>query len=434
MTSIKKLYPGLIFRKLASLQLAIGLLFVIGILISIGTIIEQDQSLLFYQENYPETAPLFNFLDWKLITSLNLNKLYTTSWFLIILFFFASSLLSCTFTTQLPALKKFRLWKFTSTVPQLKKLPIKDRLGRNLTNIAMYNLHGNNFHIFRQSKKNYAYTGLLGRIGPIIVHFSILLLLVGTSWGSLTGYTVQELVPRGEVFHLQNLIKTGPLSYISQQFSLRVNDFWITYTDDKKTNQFYSDISALDPQGSESRRKTVFVNEPFSYRGLTIYQTDWSILGLKIQYNDNPIVQIPLKKITGSGKTFWLGLLEINDKNVDKLTVLVNDLTGSVYLYNVQGQLIQNADIGDKVSLKNNTTLQVHEFITTTGLQIKQDPGIKIIYTSFFLLMFSIYLSFLSYSQIWGIEKRDDFFLAGKANRAVLAFQEDFKNFLRQTK
>ena len=96
--------------------------------------------------------------------------------------------------------------------------------------------------------------------------------------------------------------------------------------------------------------------------------------------------------------------------------------------------MIQNADIGDKVSLKNNTTLQVHEFITTTGLQIKQDPGIKIIYTSFFLLMFSIYLSFLSYSQIWGIEKRDDFFLAGKANRAVLAFQEDFKNFLRQTK
>ena len=127
-------------------------------------------------------------------------------------------------------------------------------------------------------------------------------------------------------------------------------------------------------------------------------------------------------------------MLEINDKNVDKLTVLVNDLTGSVYVYNVQGQLIQNADIGDKVSLKNNTTLQVHEFITTTGLQIKQDPGIKIIYTSFFLLMFSIYLSFLSYSQIWGIEKRDDFFLAGKANRAVLAFQEDFKNFLRQTK
>jgi len=119
---------------------------------------------------------------------------------------------------------------------------------------------------------------------------------------------------------------------------------------------------------------------------------------------------------------------------VDKLTILLNDLTGSVYIYNVQGQLIQNAAIGDTVNLKNNTTIQIHEFITTTGLQIKQDPGIKIIYTSFLLLMFSIYLSFLSYSQIWGIEKKDDFFLAGKANRAVLAFQEDFKNFLRQTK
>ena len=63
MTSTKKLYTGLIFRKLASLQLAIGLLFIISVLISIGTIIEQDQSLLFYQENYPEIDPLFNFVD-----------------------------------------------------------------------------------------------------------------------------------------------------------------------------------------------------------------------------------------------------------------------------------------------------------------------------------------------------------------------------------
>ena len=50
-----------IFKKLANLQFAIGLLITIGFLIAIGTIIEQDQTLSFYKENYPENNPIFGF-------------------------------------------------------------------------------------------------------------------------------------------------------------------------------------------------------------------------------------------------------------------------------------------------------------------------------------------------------------------------------------
>ena len=66
-------------------------------------------------------------------------------------------------------------------------------------------------------------------------------------------------------------------------------------------------------------------------------------------------------------------------------------------------------------------------FITTTGLQIKKDPGIPLVYTAFLFIMISVYMSFLSYSQIWGIEDKEEILLAGKANRAILGFQEDFK-------
>ena len=65
-----------VLKPLANLQFAISLLFVIGIIIGIGTIIEQDQSLNFYKENYPETNPLFGFLSWRVITFLNFDKLY----------------------------------------------------------------------------------------------------------------------------------------------------------------------------------------------------------------------------------------------------------------------------------------------------------------------------------------------------------------------
>ena len=63
-----------LFKKLASLQLAIGLLLTIGLVIAIGTIIEQDQNLNFYKENYSELRPVFGFLTWKIITFLSLDN------------------------------------------------------------------------------------------------------------------------------------------------------------------------------------------------------------------------------------------------------------------------------------------------------------------------------------------------------------------------
>jgi cytochrome c biogenesis protein len=67
MIIIKNFSSNLILRRLANLQFAIGMLLFIGVLIAIGTFIEQDQSIVFYQTNYPESQPIFGFVDWHLI-------------------------------------------------------------------------------------------------------------------------------------------------------------------------------------------------------------------------------------------------------------------------------------------------------------------------------------------------------------------------------
>ena len=132
-------------KKLANLQLAIGLLILIGCVIAIGTIIEQDQSLNFYKENYPETNALFGFLSWKLITNLSLDRLYTAWWFIGVLFLFGSSLLACTFTTQLPSVKTFKLWKFITSPTQYKNLKLNDDLKLGITNVVAFNCNDNNY-------------------------------------------------------------------------------------------------------------------------------------------------------------------------------------------------------------------------------------------------------------------------------------------------
>ena len=434
MISIKKFSLNPILRRLANLKFAIGMLFLIGFLIAVGTFIEQDQSLSFYKINYPENAPIFGFVDWRFIFFLKLNKIYTSYWFAVILLVFASSLIACTFTTQLPSLKKFKLWQFRMYSKQFEQLNSLNNLDCSTNNLA-YKLHKKNYHLFRQNKKNYAYSGLLGRIGPIFVHFSILFLILGSTWSAFSGYTAQQIIPRGEIFHIQNLLKSGNTSYVPQSFSWRVNDFWITYTNELKTNQFYSDLSLLDNQGFEIQRKTIFVNEPFLYKDLTLYQTDWDILGLKLKVDKTRTIQIPVKKLNTNGRKFWIGTIPVNVINGKSVnyTVLINDLFGNLFLYDDNGKLIRECLIGEDIKLNTNT-INFSEFITTTGLQIKTDFGIPLVYFSFLLLMLSVYISFISYSQIWEFETTTDLIVGGKSNRAVLFFQEELKRIAQKAK
>ena len=72
---MRKLSPDRLIRQLANLQFAIGLLFVIGIVIALGTFIEQDQSLSFYQQNYPQSQPILGFLTWDIITFCDLDHI-----------------------------------------------------------------------------------------------------------------------------------------------------------------------------------------------------------------------------------------------------------------------------------------------------------------------------------------------------------------------
>lgn len=428
---MQKIYPDRVLKKLANLQLALGLLLVIAIVIAIGTIIEQDQTIMFYQQNYPENNPILGFITWKLLLFLSLDHVYSAYWFIALLIIFALSLLACTLSVQFPTLRRLRRWKFYNNTEKLNYT--KNSIPKNASNSLVYQLHASNYTFFRQGNKNYAYRGLLGRFGPIVVHASLILLLIGSSIGTFSGYTAQQFVPRGEIFHTQNLIKFGRFSNLSQKFSYRVNDFWITYTDKFNTNQFYSDLSLIDNFGNELKRKTIFVNEPLIYKGTTLYQTDWDIVGLKFTANNSINKQLPLKKVTKVNQKFWFGSIKTsNTKEAQTFSVLCNDLTGRIYIYDQNGTLITNCQLGEVVSLTNELKLQFLEFLTITGLQLKTDPGINTIYFSFFLLMVSTYVSFISYSQIWGVEECHQLTVMGTSNRAVLFFQAQFRTLIKK--
>nr|YP_009346963.1 c-type cytochrome biogenesis protein [Gracilaria firma]APR74498.1 c-type cytochrome biogenesis protein [Gracilaria firma] len=414
------------FKKLSNLNFSISLLLIIASISIIGTIIEQNQHITYYQTNYPiNNHLLHSFINWKIIINLGLDHIYSNLLFMLILLLFFCSLLACTFSNQLPTLKNARKWKFlqkTQKINNRAHLAILHQI--SLCNM-IYSLHYNNYYIFHKAKDLYAYKGLSGRIAPIFVHFSIILTFIGFLISLLTGFTAQEIIPEGEIFHIKNIIQSGFNSKIPDNLIGKIQDFDIEYNTDNSIKQFFSNIMICTNQGKNTSQKRIFVNSPLIFNGVTFYQTDWEVSSIRLQIGNSKIIQKPVMKNKINNQILWSFKIPINNKK--NIIFIFTKLNEQIWLYDTSNNLIISIKLHEKIVI-NNATLKIFEIITNTGIQIKTDPGIFITYTGFFILMISTILSYISYSQLWITSIAQNIKVAGFTNRATLNFEEDLIN------
>ena len=417
-----------IFKIIADLRFAITILLIIASASIIGTVIEQDQSIETYKLNYPLTNRVFGFLSWDIILKFGFDHVYTTWWFITFILLFGISLLTCTFLQQLPSLKIAKRCQFFRLTNQFRLLNISTKLQHLSLTKLLFRIKESQYSIFQQKDIAYCYKGLIGRIAPIIVHFSMILILLGAVFGSLNGFKAQEIVPKTETFHIQNVLSNGQLTQIPN-VSARVNDFWITYTKQTTVSQFYSDISILNVDGSEIERKTIFVNSPIKYEGVDYYQTDWNLIGLRVQTNDETVSQYPLVSVLNNRSKVWLTWIPFDTELKTGVTVLVDNLEGYASVYNDTGTFLGNLELNE--TFNSNLPITLTDIISSTGLQIKSDPGIPLIYAGFFLLMVSTLISYITYSQIWIIQYNRQVFVGGTTNRATFDFELEFFELIK---
>jgi cytochrome c biogenesis protein len=410
-------------RYLANLQFAIRLLLTIAGLSTIGSVIEQNEAIDFYHKNYaPE---LGNFFNDQIILQYGLDHLYQTWWFISLLAIFGTSLISCTFLQQLPILKLARQFRFYNSEKKFAGLTFSAKVSL-LSNGSLINiLEKSKYQNFQKFKSLYSNKGIIGRISPIIVHISMVTILSGSLLASVTSFVAQEVIPETEIFHIQNLLNRNVNNFVPKIAS-RVNDFWILYKEDRSLGQFYTDLSILNSNGEELKRETIYINHPLKYNGLTFYQTDWDVLGIRVQFERGLPYQIPILKPT---KKVWLAWIPIPPKpNQLRLgyTLFNTTIRGDSSIYNQAGELEIKGEIHETFSTSKK--IQICEFINATGIQIKADPGLALIYSGFFFLLISILTSYISYSQIWLSQINNQVILGGLTNRAKIEFEFEILN------
>jgi cytochrome c biogenesis protein len=412
-----------ILRLFAQLNFAILLLLIIAGFSILGTIIEQDQSLDYYMEKYSNTFFYNTFTLNNLLLVFGINHIYKTWWFLVLLLLFGLSLISCSYIQQFPSLKLVRRCDFKFNFKKFKIQEYFSILNENCFFILLINFKNKKYNIFHQKMFVYIYKGILGRFAPIVVHFAMILILFGNMISAFGSFNSQELIAKGEIFHIQNLNSKTFFATIPN-YPIRINDFWVEYGLKNNINQFYSNLSILDEIGNEIYRKTISVNLPLEFKSFTFYQTDWNISGLRISLFDK-IYQLPIFSLNKT-KTIWISWIPnlISEKN--GLIFITNNFNGNFSLYNSFGNFLGTFNINSQI--ENTYNLDIIELITQTGLQIKADPGIPFIFLGFLILILSTLISYFSFTQFWLMQDQKKVLIGATSNRAKLNLRIEFLN------
>jgi cytochrome c biogenesis protein len=126
----------------------------------------------------------------------------------------------------------------------------------------------------------------------------------------------------------------------------------------------------------------------------------------------------------------WLTWVS-DSKIVTKGTIaIINNLEGYCSIYSEEGEFIGNIELNETATFQRFMILL--EIISSTGLQIKTDPGIIVIYSGFFFLISSTLISYIIYSQIWLLKKNYKLFIGGTTNRALFDFELEFFKIIKK--
>jgi cytochrome c biogenesis protein len=415
------------FLKIVTdLRFAIFVLAIIAGISSLGSFIEQDEPISFYQENYEK--PIYGIIDANLILNLGIDHVYSTWWFLSLLLLLAICLVSCTMTRQFPLLKSSKEFFFRGKKNSFLKLPfsIKIKNISYLKEVILTKIQNRNFYVYQKENLIYGYRGLVGRISPILVHLSLIIILIGSAIGAFQNFKAQEILPKGEIFHIQNPLKVGWLTSLPS-INTRVNDFWVEY-ENNRIHQFYSNLSILDDFGNELKQQTISVNNPLRYKNVDFYQSDWNLIGIRIKNIKTSIIyEFPLFSFNNNSKS-WITWISNNDLPAEKSMALVFDqLQNIVFIYDENGNFLNFKNTGDLI----NENLRLIDILPSTGLLIKYDPSITIIYFGFGLLMLTTLLSYLPYTQIWILNEKNNCWIGSSTNRGKIQLEIEFENLIR---
>jgi cytochrome c biogenesis protein len=424
---------------ISDLRLAIGLLVVIAIASGVGTAIPQQEAEDFYHQLYDQ-QPWLGLVNGGWVLRLQLDHIYSSSWFLALLAALGLALLVCSWRRQWPALQAAVRWVDYSQPRQLSKLSVAQTLncsapGGQLDALEAL-LRQQGWQLRRQSERLAARRGIVGRIGPLLVHAGLVLLLVGAAWGSLAGQRSEQFLAPGRSLEL--LDRRG-----HSQLTLALDSFAVQRDPAGRPEQFSSQLRLLQPSEGEAgddgtllKTAAISVNHPLRFRGMTLYQADWALAAIGVRLGRSPVLELPLQSFPQLGEQIWGLVLPTRPDGSQPVLLLLSSEAGPVDVFGADGRSLGQLSIGGDPLEVDGLPIRVASVLPASGILLKRDPGVPLVYGGFGLALAGGALSLVATRQLWAISEGSGIdgrlHVAGLCNRNLTAFAGELPQLLQQ--
>ena len=212
-----------------------------------------------------------------------------------------------------------------------------------------------------------------------------------------------------------------------EKFSLRLNNFSIEREDDGLPKQFTSNLEISSNESNEKIKKQTEVNHPLRYKGLTIYQADWAISNIILEINKINY-QFTMKPVPEIGNQIWGVLVELGENIKKNYLLTIDNENGPVKIFDIDDFSEKDIYLNEKGSKVNSSFIRLIKIIPSSGLIIKSDPSIPIIYSSFVLILFGATMSLIPTKRIWILNDNPskNFYMGGLCNKNLSGFESEF--------
>lgn len=287
--------------------------------------------------------------------------------------------------------------------------------------------------------------GRFSRFGVYIVHLSILIILIGGIAGSIYGFKGFVNILEGET--VNHFFLRGKQADVSKPlpFSVRCDDFKITFYDLKNKEKYIKDYTSyltILEGGKEVLKRTVQVNHPLHHRGIAFYQSSYGTLNavtLGVQWKNRKEKTL-LEAAEGDtvpipGTNALLRVLkyapQIHNFGEGIQLALFRPNQEPRVFWAMKGMPPANPQPGEEfvISLDQVTSREY------TGLQVAKDPGVWIVWVGCALMILGLIVSFFfSHQRVWvRIPKGSsggEIVLAGSTNKNRVGFEKTFNQLL----
>ena len=188
------------------------------------------------------------------------------------------------------------------------------------------------------------------------------------------------------------------------------------------------------PARGGEREVEISVNHPLRYKGITIYQADWTLASIAIQLGRSPVLELPLQRFPQLGEQVWGLLLPTRPDGSQLVLLTLSSEEGPVEVFDANGTSLALLRPGGETVEVRDLPVRVAGVVPASGLLFKRDPGVPLVYSGFAIVLLGGGLSLVATRQLWVVEERRgegrSVHAAGLCNRNLPAFARELPALL----